>query len=464
MADPDSQPPAENDRPTWHDRHLWQIQPIRDGVLIAAIIGLVSLGAAASIVTVPLLLALLFAYLFEPLIERLQQIAWITRRRAVIMVLSAVTLLIVAPIALGLATGVLQVVRLSDRLATRANEVLVSVDEPASKERLEALPEAGPWRWIRDQLVEMREDAAPIDEPPENDDGEATNDADQQESAPAGEPRQDGGDASPEQAETTDGEQAGPRGISTAELILRYVRANAQSIARGVATTGQDALAVVAGFFGGVFSTVFTLFLTGFFFFFAADRRPRVVQFGKSLVPEARRERVFDLAAQMDRVVSGFVRGRLTIAAILGVFFTIGYAVVGVPAALLIGIATGVLAVIPYAALVSLPVSMILLWLEGRTGIRGSVWWVIFAPIVVYNIGQWLDEYVLTPVIQGKETDLDMPTILIAVLAGGAILGFYGFLIAIPLAACLKILIREVLWPRYKSWAAGENPDFLPLE
>jgi predicted PurR-regulated permease PerM len=71
---------------------------------------------------------------------------------------------------------------------------------------------------------------------------------------------------------------------------------------------------------------------------------------------------------------------------------------------------------------------------------------------------------VLTPSIQGRSTHLATPTILFASIAGGVLAGFYGLLVAIPVAACVKILLDEVFWPRFKGWVHGQEPDFLPIE
>ena len=49
-------------------------------------------------------------------------------------------------------------------------------------------------------------------------------------------------------------------------------------------------------------------------------------------------------------------------------------------------------------------------------------------------------------------------------LAGGVLAGFYGLLLAIPVGACLKILLNEVFWPRFRQWAEGRARDFLPIE
>ena len=86
------------------------------------------------------------------------------------------------------------------------------------------------------------------------------------------------------------------------------------------------------------------------------------------------------------------------------------------------------------------------------------------APIVVQGISQVLDDYILSPLIQGKSTDMSMPLILFASIAGGVLGGFYGLLLAIPVAACLKILFEEMVLPRIKAWASGDAPDVLPIE
>ena len=64
---------------------------------------------------------------------------------------------------------------------------------------------------------------------------------------------------------------------------------------------------------------------------------------------------------------------------------------------------------------------------------------------------------------RGQATGMDALTVLLVVLAGGALLGFLGVVIAVPVAACIKILLEEIFWPRFKQWSHGETPDFLPI-
>jgi predicted PurR-regulated permease PerM len=246
-------------------------------------------------------------------------------------------------------------------------------------------------------------------------------------------------------------------------LVINWVQSNAQAIAERAFNTGAGAFEafmttiVSIGFLG------FTLFLTAFFFFFMSRHYEGVVAFCKKTIPESNKALTLHLLGRFDAVVSGFVRGRLTIAFLQAIVFTLGYWAIGVPAPILLGVGVALLSILPYAALVGIPVSVALLWIEGHTGLRGTVWWIFVAPVAFYFFGQALDDYLWTPLIQGRSTGMDTPTILFATLAGGALMGVYGLLLAIPLAACLKILLQEVFWPRFMQWVRGEKPDFLPI-
>jgi predicted PurR-regulated permease PerM len=72
---------------------------------------------------------------------------------------------------------------------------------------------------------------------------------------------------------------------------------------------------------------------------------------------------------------------------------------------------------------------------------------------VIYWVVQSIESWLLTPWIQGKSMEMSVPTILIVIFIGGAVGGLYGLLLCIPIAACGKILLREVFLPRLEAWA-----------
>ena len=419
---PDSpQPPRPPAR--WLDRHLWQIQPVRDLLMIAAAVGIFWLGYKLSIVTVPLLLAITFAYLFEPVIKRMTRISWMSRQGASAAIIGLSVLVVIAPIVIGLAFATIQGVQLAGDVAETATSIKAAVDNPENGLAQDRVRGRIPI-WIRDQILQAQTNA---------------------------EADAEGGVASSEEAG------------AALQVALTWIGNNAQAVTQRALQTGANAF---DAFFRTVTSIIyigFTLFLTAFFFFFIASGYGEFLEFSSKFIPEAHRDRTLDLLQKFDAVISGFVRGRLTIAFIQSIVFTLGYWFIGVPAPVLLGVGVAVLSIVPYAALVGIPISIILLWIEPHTGFQGAIWWTVGAPVVLYFVGQALDDYVWTPLIQGKSTGMDTPTILFATLAGGALMGIYGLLLAIPLAACLKIILQEIVWPRFQEWIAGKRKDFLPI-
>jgi predicted PurR-regulated permease PerM len=251
---------------------------------------------------------------------------------------------------------------------------------------------------------------------------------------------------------------------------MAWVEQNAAGIAAAVGRTAvggsATALAAVLGTFVSVGTVLFMLLLTLFFFFFLCTAWGRVVARGEKFIPHHDKFRWLRIIRQMDRVIAGFVRGRLTICAILALYMTAAYWAIGVPAWLILGPLVGMLFIVPFIHGLGVPVAMLLMWLQAGDsggGFREEWWWIVFAPIGVYLVAQFLDDWVLTPIIQGNNTDMDTPTILFASIAGGSLAGVYGLLLAIPVAACIKILAREFLWPRVDAWVKGYEQDFLPI-
>lgn len=452
-------------RPAWHALHLWQIQPLRDALLIAAILGILYLGYVLSAVTVPLLLALLLAYLFEPLVRWITGRFKVSRSFVAVMIIICAGLAVVVPAGLGLTFGVLQGTRLTEEQLSNVQSLIKSVDKPEDEDLRNALP-GDRWKQLRDWLVEQQarakineavsaarkaalEGGSPDAEPPAaptNIDGSATQ---------AGPPSPGG---VIEQSVSGAVAEATSRGVE-------FLRANTAEIGKGAFQLGANLVSSAWAVMAALFRIGFAVFLTGFFFFFFCRGWADVTKFWQGLVPQDHRARVFHLVEKMDRVVAGFVRGRLTICAVQIVLFTLGYWIIGCPAPLIVGPLVGLLTLVPYAAGLAMPIVMLLMALnpEAPDGLRSSWWWVVGAPIALQGISQVLDDYVLSPMIQGKNTDLSMPLILFASISGGLLAGFYGLLVAIPVAACAKILIEEIVMPKIKAWAKGEIKDPLPI-
>jgi predicted PurR-regulated permease PerM len=157
----------------------------------------------------------------------------------------------------------------------------------------------------------------------------------------------------------------------------------------------------------------------------------------------------------MDKAVGGYFRTRLFIALVMGIMYSVGWGIAGVPYWLLIGMFGGLLGIIPYAAMFAWIAAMVLRYLELENGIAGvtDALAVLLWPSLVYGIVQASDDWLLTPWLQGRELEMNFVTIILAVLIGGAVAGLLGMLLAVPTAACARILWAEVLRPKLATYA-----------
>lgn len=414
-------------------KHLWEIQAIRDVLLIAGGLSLLWLGYALSSITIPLLMALLLAYLVEPLVEGLGQ-RGVSRSRAAAWFVGLFGVLVVGLLALVLPLIVGQTLRLVDDV------------ESGDMQR----------RVLRVESILPEQAAAPLQRLAMLLPGEATLDAESDLVATEGEVQSTDADA--------DSLEMQIQRIVQQELASQSDDAVLQQEglrAAGAALTSAWSVLVA------IVDAGFLLFLIPFYFYFLVLWYPEVVRFGAQLVPRDNREAIFSLLQEMDDVVSGFVRGRLLVSFIMGLMFSVGWWLVDVPYAFVLGMTTGALSTVPFVGGLGAPIAIglaVLARLELPEVERAAWWMPVALPAAVFALVSAIEGWVLLPLIAGRATRLDPVTIVVAVLAGGALLGVYGMLLAIPLAACLKILVIRVVLPRLRAWTRGDVADPLPID
>jgi predicted PurR-regulated permease PerM len=423
--------------------HLWQFQAVRDVLLVASVAGLVWLGYALRAVTVPLLVALLLAYLFEPLVARLSRHPKLTRPMVVAGLLMTVGALAIGVVAVFVPVAVAQTAGLvRDYQDGRFRETAVKLSG--------YLPDS--WRDQADGVIEFlpEREQEPDQVPLVTDD---TTD----------QPTRRGGFVSAGRPADIDEERL--RAIVREELEQAGVGTESNTGSMhwlGVARGGARAAALLLG---GIVQIGFLAFLIPFYFFFFSVWFPAVVRFGRSLIPIANRQRSMELIDKMDAVVAGFVRGRIVVSLIMGMMLAVGWKIAGVPYSIVLGLVVGLFCAVPYLGAIGVPVAVgLLAFRELGLPEGGMQWyWIIFWPTLVYAVVQTIEGYLLIPMIAGKATNLDPVTILVVVLAGGSIMGIYGMLLAIPVAACVKIVCTDLLLPKIRMWTSGEASDPLPL-
>jgi predicted PurR-regulated permease PerM len=169
---------------------------------------------------------------------------------------------------------------------------------------------------------------------------------------------------------------------------------------------------------------------------------PRLRQVSLELIPARSKEEVLVVAGRLNRAIGGFFRGQLAVAAIVGIMVSIGLLLIDLPFWLLIGMIAGVFNVIP----------LIGPWVGGIPGVVialttrdvGTAVWVV----IVMAAAQQIDNHFISPIVMQRAVKLHPAAVMMALLAGGTLGGFFGLLMAVPTAAVLKILGGH-LWRTY---------------
>lgn len=199
------------------------------------------------------------------------------------------------------------------------------------------------------------------------------------------------------------------------------------------------ATAIVGGLFSVLGVLAEMLLVPVFAFYFLADW-PHLWRRLDHMVPPRRRATVRELVRQIDGVVSNWVRGQAIVTTILAILYAIGFTVVGMPLSVPVGLVVGALTVIPFVGTAVGAVIAVLVTVSG-----GGTFTTVGAVAIVIVVLHLLEAGVLTPKIVGHRVGLSESAALLAVVAGGKLLGFVGVVLAVPLAATFAVLVRYAI-------------------
>jgi predicted PurR-regulated permease PerM len=164
---------------------------------------------------------------------------------------------------------------------------------------------------------------------------------------------------------------------------------------------------------------------------------------------------VREVMRRMSIVLGGLIRGQFLVCSILATYYTVAFTAVGVDMALLLGILSGFLNLVPFVGpLTSLALTLFL------TVLGGGQITPCMSILGVFLLANLVDNTILTPRIVGKQMGISPLTIILALLAGGELLGFLGILLALPFMAMVKVLGGYLTERYYESSYYKEEAPF----
>lgn len=224
------------------------------------------------------------------------------------------------------------------------------------------------------------------------------------------------------------------------EAALQDLSSHAVSLAREALSPVGDMVSAAVGGTVSLIGTLGTLVMVPVFAFYFLHDFDRIMLLWRDLLPHSVRDDVVSLARQVDGVLSHFVRGQLTVMAIMTALYAVGYSLIGVPLAVPIGLLAGFLTFVPYVGSTVALVLGLLMVLVHFTGFGQ-----LLAVVSVYVAIQTLDGLVITPRVVGGKLGLSPVWVLFALMAFGQLFGFVGVMLALPASAVIKVFVVEGL-------------------
>ena len=208
---------------------------------------------------------------------------------------------------------------------------------------------------------------------------------------------------------------------------------NQREVKKALSDTMPKLFSVIGQTADVIISVVASLITLLYLFFILLDYEKLAAGFIKIFPPKSR---PFwqELIADVERELNSYIRGQSLVALCIGILFCIGFTIIGFPMAIGMGILIGILSLIPYVhGLALIPMVFLSLLKAADTG---QNFWVILA-VGACVVVQLITAMILTPKVMGKAMGLNPAVLLLSLSVWGALLGFIGLIIALPLTTLI---------------------------
>lgn len=185
--------------------------------------------------------------------------------------------------------------------------------------------------------------------------------------------------------------------------------------------------------------TIFIWLIIPFVVFYLLKDYEQIQTILLRFLPRSLRKRMIRMGRDMDEALGNYIRGQLTVCAIVGGLAYLGYWLIGMPYALLLAAIVGITNIIPYFGpfIGAAPAFMIALTISPRMALY---------VVIVNTVIQVLEGNILSPTIVGRTLQIHPLFIIFALLVGGEVGGLLGMILAVPLFAIFKVLIQHIAW------------------
>lgn len=209
----------------------------------------------------------------------------------------------------------------------------------------------------------------------------------------------------------------------------------------------------------GIILSVLSFFVVFIYVFFMLIYYEKIMDGWPKLIPDKYQDLIVRIISDLNVGMNSYFRAQAIIAGIVGVLFSLGFIIIDLPSAILLGILFGVLNLVPYLQIAAFPPALFLAYVQSLAS--GESFGIIFLKLLaVFVVVQGIQEVVLIPRIMGRKTGLNPVVILLSLSIWGALLGILGMLIALPLTTVIFSYYKHYILKNDNLFSKTEDNTF----
>lgn len=228
-------------------------------------------------------------------------------------------------------------------------------------------------------------------------------------------------------------------GTEEIQWLLDKVSAN-------IDTAVEKVSMMAYGFGTRIFFNIFNIILSPILVFFMLFYKQTVIETLASWIPEERREIVLGIGREVNSSIGGFLRGQVFVSLIVGVLASLALFFMSIPHPLFCGIFAGAASILPFIGVfIAILPALFFAWFKFQTMAA------LAKTAIAFTVIYFLEGYIIKPLVFKESMNLNPLVTIIMVMALGELLGFWGILLALPIAAAIKIAWGHVVQGDFRN-------------
>ncbi len=217
-------------------------------------------------------------------------------------------------------------------------------------------------------------------------------------------------------------------------------------VSANVDTAAEKTGALAYGFAGRIFFNLFNIILAPILVFFMLYYKHTVIETLASWIPEHRREIVLGIGQEVNSSIGGYLRGQVIVSLIVALFASLALYLISIPHPIFCGVFAGAASILPFiGVIIAVFPALFFGWFQFQSMA------VLVKIIAAFSVIYFLEGYIVKPLVFKKSMNLNPLVTIIMVMALGELLGFWGILLALPIAAAIKITWGHIIAGDFKN-------------